>query len=179
MQVLVCEMIKSTQSMQRIIILISLVIIFLSINSIALAQDHEPNTPSDDEVNAIARKMYCPVCENTPLDVCPTQACNEWRELIRLKLSEDWSEQEIMDYFVDQYGYRVLAEPPTEGFNWLIYLVPPIAFVVGVFFLIRVIQGMKTSKYSSNQIDLESKKKDSSFEDEEYFKRIEDKLRNL
>ena len=28
-------------------------------------------TPSDDEVNAIARQLYCPVCENTPLDVCP------------------------------------------------------------------------------------------------------------
>ena len=26
-------------------------------------------TPSDDQVNAIARQLYCPVCENTPLDV--------------------------------------------------------------------------------------------------------------
>ena len=71
------------QHMRRISIAISVVIIILSINSVALAQDQEPNVPSDDEVNAIARKMYCPVCENVPLDVCPTQACMEWRELIR------------------------------------------------------------------------------------------------
>ena len=38
------------------------------------------STPTDDEVNAIARQLYCPVCENTPLDVCPTDACKEWRE---------------------------------------------------------------------------------------------------
>jgi cytochrome c-type biogenesis protein CcmH len=36
-------------------------------------------TPSDDQVNAIARQLYCPVCENTPLDVCPTTACHQWR----------------------------------------------------------------------------------------------------
>jgi cytochrome c-type biogenesis protein CcmH len=32
------------------------------------------STPTDDEVNAIAKQLFCPVCENTPLDVCPTDA---------------------------------------------------------------------------------------------------------
>ena len=35
--------------------------------------------PSDDEVLAVAKKLYCPVCPNTPLDVCETQACQDWR----------------------------------------------------------------------------------------------------
>ena len=38
----------------------------------ALAQGGQP--PTDDEVNAVAKQLFCPVCENTPLDVCPTQA---------------------------------------------------------------------------------------------------------
>jgi hypothetical protein len=33
------------------------------------AQDTNPNGPTDDEVNAIAKQLYCPVCENIPLDV--------------------------------------------------------------------------------------------------------------
>ena len=33
---------------------------------------------TDDQVNEIAREVYCPVCENTPLDVCDTQACADW-----------------------------------------------------------------------------------------------------
>ena len=45
---------------------------FLLLATPALAQD-APVT--DDEVNEVARDLYCPVCENTPLDVCPTQAC--------------------------------------------------------------------------------------------------------
>ena len=89
---------------------------------VALAQDSTP--PTDDEVNAVAHQLYCPVCESTPLDVCPTDACKDWREQIRVMLSEGKSEDEILQYFEDQYGARVLAEPPKQGFYWLIYLLP-------------------------------------------------------
>jgi cytochrome c-type biogenesis protein CcmH len=101
------------------------------------------NPPTDDEVNAIAKQLYCPVCENTPLDVCPTQACAQWRDLIRLMLSQGKSEAEIKQYFVDNYGARVLNEPPREGLNWLVYLVPPIIILVGAFVLFRALRAMK------------------------------------
>ena len=97
-------------------------------------------TPSDNEVNAIAKQMFCPVCENIPLDVCPTTACQEWRELIRLKLSEGWTEQQIKDYFAAQYGDRVLAEPPRRGLNWLVYVLPVLFFLAGVFVLYNVLR---------------------------------------
>ncbi len=97
-------------------------------------------TPSDDEVNAIARQLYCPVCENTPLDVCPTEACRQWRELIRQQLAEGWTEEEIKQYFVENYGARVLAEPPRQGLNWLVYLVPPAAILAGAFILYRALR---------------------------------------
>jgi cytochrome c-type biogenesis protein CcmH len=101
--------------------------------------------PDDNEVNRVAREMYCPVCENIPLDVCPTQACNEWRELIRLKLSEGWSDEQIKEYFVVQYGDRVLAEPPMRGLNWLVYILPVIFFLAGVYILYRVLDNMRRS----------------------------------
>lgn len=99
--------------------------------------------PTDDEVNAIAKQLYCPVCENTPLDVCPTQACAQWRDLIRLMLSQGKSEEEIKQYFVDNYGARVLNEPPREGLNWLAYLVPPLVILAGAGFLVRALRMMK------------------------------------
>jgi len=103
----------------------------------AIAQ--EP-TPSDDDVNRIARQLYCPVCENTPLDVCPTEACRQWRELIRLKLSQGWTEDQIKQYFVENYGARVLAEPPHTGLNWLVYLIPPMIILAGAFILFRTLR---------------------------------------
>jgi cytochrome c-type biogenesis protein CcmH len=97
----------------------------------ALAQGGEP---TDDEVNKIAKQLFCPVCESTPLDVCPTEACRQWRELIRQMLAEGKSEQEIKDHFVKQYGVRVLNEPPNR---WASYLVPAVAFLAGAFLLFR------------------------------------------
>jgi cytochrome c-type biogenesis protein CcmH len=104
-------------------------------------------TPTDDEVNRIAKQMYCPVCENTPLDACPTEACRQWRDLIRTMLAEGKSEEEIKQYFVAQYGIRVLAEPPNRLTT---YLIPTIAILLGVFLLFRGFQmWMKPSKTGS------------------------------
>jgi len=94
-------------------------------------------TPTDDEVNRVAKQLYCPVCESTPLDVCPTEACRQWRDVIRTMLAEGKSEAEIKQYFVEQYGARVLAEPPNR---LVAYLVPALAILLGAFMLFRGFQ---------------------------------------
>jgi cytochrome c-type biogenesis protein CcmH len=94
-------------------------------------------TPTDDDVNRVAKQLYCPVCESTPLDVCPTEACRQWRDLIRTMLSQGKTEAEIKQYFVTQYGDRVLAEPPNRLAS---YLVPAVAILLGVLLLARGFQ---------------------------------------
>ena len=86
----------------------------------------------DDEVNRIAKTLYCPVCPNTPLDICGTQACTDWRNDIRRMLQEGKNEQQIRDYFVARFGPQVLGAPPAEGFNWLAYILPVIGILLGV-----------------------------------------------
>lgn len=98
----------------------------------AQAQGTDPNTPTDDEVNAIAKNLYCPVCPNTPLDVCETKACQDWREQIRMQLAQGWTEEQIMDYFVVQYGERVLAEPQRGGFTSLVWVLPVVITGLGL-----------------------------------------------
>src|SRR5512139_1106953 len=131
---------------QKHIFLISLLLALLAAVLViwqpAAAQDPKP-TPSDNDVNRIAKQMFCPVCENIPLDVCPTQACEQWRELIREKLAVGWNEKQIKNYFVDQYGERVLGTPPAQGINWLVYIVPPIAILVGLYILYKALRFWK------------------------------------
>jgi cytochrome c-type biogenesis protein CcmH len=100
--------------------------------------------PTDDEVNAIAKKLYCPVCPNTPLDVCETKACEDWRAQIRDELAAGWSEQQILDYFVAQYGERVLAEPERKGFTSLVWVLPVIAVLLGMVTVWQVLRGWQT-----------------------------------
>jgi cytochrome c-type biogenesis protein CcmH len=99
--------------------------------------------PTDDEVNAIAKKLYCPVCPNTPLDVCETQACKDWREQIRDELSAGWSEQQIIDYFVLQYGERVLGEPQRSGFTSMVWVLPVLIVLFGIGIVWQVLRSWR------------------------------------
>ena len=104
-------------------------------------------------MNRIAKQMYCPVCESTPLDVCPTEACRQWRDLIRTMLAEGKSEAEIKQYFVEHYGARVLAEPPNRLVS---YLVPGIAILLGALLLARGFQmWLKPSTTETGPADAE------------------------
>lgn len=112
--------------------------LLLLINGLAAAQTP---APSDDEVNRVAKQLYCPVCENVPLDVCPTQACAQWRATIREKLAQGWTEQQIRDFFAEQYGARVLASPPATGLSVLVWILPPLAVAAGAVILWRFLRG--------------------------------------
>lgn len=140
----------------------------------AFAQD---STPTDDEVNAIAKQLYCPVCENTPLDVCPTEACRQWRELIRQQLAEGKSEEEIKQYFVDNYGARVLSEPPRTGFNWLVYIVPPVLILAGAFILFNSFRAW-TKPRSAGADQGRGNEAGAESQDDEYISRLEEELKN-
>lgn len=131
---------------------LALVVIMVLIPlSNAGAQDDSPIT--DDEVNALAEELYCPVCENVPLDVCPTKACAQWRDLIREKMELGWNEKQIKEFFAEQYGAQVLAVPPREGFNWLIYVLPPLVVIVGIIIVARVVRKPKKTAASTPQVE--------------------------
>jgi cytochrome c-type biogenesis protein CcmH len=99
-------------------------------------------TVTDDQVNAVAKKLNCPVCENVPLDVCETQACVQWRDLIRQKLATGEKPEQVIAYFRDTYGDRVLQEPPRSGFTALIWILPFVGLVAGVAILVVVLRRM-------------------------------------
>ena len=99
---------------------------------------------SDDEVNEVAKDLYCPVCESTPLDVCPTQACADWRELIRTKLAAGETQQDVLDYFARQYGDGVLANPPRRGVSLIVlWVLPVLVVLLGGLLLFRLLRGMR------------------------------------
>lgn len=153
-----------------------LVVVLLAVPFKVQAQSDNPPV-TDDQVNTVAKQLYCPVCENIPLDVCGTQACQQWRDLIREKLGQGWSEDQIKTYFVQQYGDRVLAEPPRRGLNWLVYLVPPLAFLLGVFILVNV---MRSWKATASQGKLEAEEGQPAAREipaDDYVARLEDELR--
>ncbi len=158
---------------KAILVVSWLIVLMILLGSAASVMAQQP-TPSDDDVNRVAKQLYCPVCENIPLDVCPTQACQEWRDLIQLKLSEGWSDDQIKEYFAIQYGDRVLSEPPRRGLNWLVYVIPPVIFLAGAVFLAQVLRRMrdKTSAASSPS-------QPANLGNDDYLRRVEEELKKV
>ena len=154
--------------------LVNAVLILILLPGSVMAQGSDP---TDDEVNEIAKKLYCPVCENIPLDACGTTACEQWRGIIREKLKEGWTEEQIRSYFVDQYGDRVLAEPPREGFNWIVYIVPPLIFAGGIFLLYRGFRSWKASEIPLVEEGVAQQKTKSEIIENEYISRVEEELK--
>lgn len=159
-------------------------IVFLFLFSPAAAQE-SGRAVTDDEVNAIAKELYCPICESTPLDVCPTQACKDWREVIRTKLAEGQTEAEIKAYFELQYGARALAEPPQSGFSlsaWILPIVLVIVVLAGFAYYLRSIRAPgETQSVAGDQsaaLVQDSRAQDEPGEDD-YTARIERELRDI
>lgn len=163
--------------------LIALILVLLA--TTAAAQEGTGTGISDDEVNEVARDVYCPVCENTPLDVCQTKACADWRELIRTKLAEGQTREEIFDYFARQYGDGVLANPPRRGVSLvMLWVLPVVLILLGLLFFSRYMRGLKTAEPAGtaalyNQgsaMDSPSKKSEPAADD--YMARVEEELKN-
>ena len=117
--------------------------------SVVYAQDEQPGYPTDNAVNRVAKQLYCPVCPNTPLDVCETKACQDWRAQIRDQLAEGWTDQQVIDYFVAQYGERVLAEPQRKGFTSLVWFLPVIAVLLGLGIVYEILKNWRRQKPAS------------------------------
>ena len=77
-----------------------------------------------DDVTAVARRMYCDVCEGIPLHECESIACRQWRQEIARQLGEGRTSDEIMDYFVERYGADVASLPRNRTDRAIAFGVP-------------------------------------------------------
>lgn len=93
---------------------------------------------SDDEINRVADRLYCPTCANQAVSACATRTCQLWREEVRRQLTAGKGDEEILAHFVSLYGAEVLGEPgDATGFT-LTYLPLAIALIVAVLILLRI-----------------------------------------
>ncbi len=152
-------------------------ILILLVTLVPVSVGAQGSDPTDDEVNAIAKQLFCPVCENIPLDTCGTAACEQWRGIIRDKLAEGLTEDQIKDYFVDQYGDRVLAEPPLSGFNWAVYIVLLVIFLAGGYLFFRRLQKWQQDVSSNGTKKRPGKPSKTTKVLDDYIDLVEEELR--
>ncbi len=85
----------------------------------------------DDQVYAIARELRCPVCEAQTVADSDAELARQMRAEIRARLARGQSREEIIAYFVAQFGEGVLAAPPARGLGLLLWVFPALALAAG------------------------------------------------
>ena len=106
------------------------ILAILIVLSVAACATEPPTI--EERAQSIDQRLMCPVCPAETIDQSQADVAIQMRELVREKLSDGESEDQIFNFFVDRYDKGVLAEPPAEGFNILVWVIPPLAFLLGL-----------------------------------------------
>lgn len=84
-----------------------------------------PSVRTSDDIDAqalaIERQLLCPQCTNERLDVCSLAICNDMKGVIRSRLEAGAPPDDIVLYFRNRYGDRILRQIPREGFNLVLF----------------------------------------------------------
>ena len=96
----------------------------------------EAAAPTDDpeleaDVRKLARQLRCPTCQALSIADSPSELAREMEGVIRLRLQEGMTPEEVRDSFVEAYGEWVLLSPDPRGFNLLVYILPFAVFLLG------------------------------------------------
>jgi cytochrome c-type biogenesis protein CcmH len=97
----------------------------------------------EEQAYSIDRSLMCPVCPGETIDQAQVELARQMRTVVRERLAEGMTRDEVLQFFVDRYGESVLAAPPKEGFNLIAWIVPILAVVGGAVAVVLVVRAMR------------------------------------
>ncbi len=96
-----------------------------------------------DRAKAVSRRVMCMCGCGQVLGECNHLRCPAREPMIKdldRKVASGVSDDLIVQDFVQEYGEKVLSEPPAKGFNWLAWLMPVFVTLAG-FAVVRTVIG--------------------------------------
>lgn len=91
----------------------------------------------DAQVREVAKTLRCTVCQSESIWESNAGLARQMREVIRERLKEGQTPEEIRAYFLSRYGDYILLKPRKTGLNWLLWLGPFLLLAVGGAVLYR------------------------------------------
>ena len=84
----------------------------------------------ESRAREISAGLRCVVCRGENIDESNAAIARDLRLLVRERLVEGDSNEEVVDFVVDRYGEYVLMKPTTGGANMLLWGAGPILFLI-------------------------------------------------
>ena len=115
----------------------------LGLALVAAACGNTDTVALEERAQSIDKGLMCPVCPGETIDQAQVEIASQMRVIVREKLEEGWSRDEVLQFFVDRYGQGILASPPKEGFNLLVWTFPPMVFLGAGIVLFLIVRSMR------------------------------------
>ena len=106
----------------------------------------QPNTELKKEIRQNLISPCCWAGTIYDLDHNP-----EMDQKIDELINSGYNKNQILDYFVNIHGERILAVPKAKGFNILVWIVPLIVAIGSIFFISIFFFKQQNLKISNNQ----------------------------
>jgi len=104
------------------------------------------NEKQETRARNISKNIRCMICQNQSIDESNAAIAKDLRILIRNKIKEGNSDKEIYKFLTDRYGDFILLKPPVKLITLMLWLIPFILFIVGVFILFSHNKKSKNNK---------------------------------
>ena len=117
------------------IIIISICLIqFFSNNFYAVEPDEVlENQKQELRARNISKNIRCMICQNQSIDESSAPLAKDLRILIRDKIKEGKKDKEIYKFLTDRYGDFILLKPPLKISTLILWFLPFIFLLVGIF----------------------------------------------
>ena len=80
----------------------------------------------------ISKNIRCMICQNQSIDESNAPLAKDLRILIRNKIKEGNSNEEIYIFLTDRYGDFILLKPPFKSNTLVLWFLPFIFFIIGI-----------------------------------------------
>ncbi len=134
----------------------------------------ENDLTPDQRAYTLDRELMCPVCDGQTIDQSHAQIAEDMKQVVREKIVEGESNQEIRDYFVARYGEVILASPEASGFNLLVWLMPAVIAGGGGLAVLWVLKNMRRSSARRDSADQNVTLSDRQLE--KYLEKVDDDI---
>ena len=117
------------------IIILSIILIqFFSYNTSSVEPEEIlQNKNQESRARNISQNIRCMVCQNQSIDESNAPLAKDIRILIRKQIKEGKNDNEIYKFLTDRYGDFILLKPPFKLSTLVLWFLPFIFFIVGVF----------------------------------------------
>jgi len=123
-----------TFSLSVLIIVITILFSKTTIYSVE-PEEFLQNPKQELKARNISKNVRCLVCQNQSIDESAAPLAKDLRILIRKKVKEGHTENEIYKFLTDRYGDFILLKPPLKRITFMLWFLPFVFLAIGIFIL--------------------------------------------